>query len=79
MQNLLLQPGPAIAHPGTDGHQQRHGVAHVVVGLRKKSQVPFPAQMARERILDDRYREQNFTIRCSFFSQGRCKAHWLLP
>ncbi len=44
------------------GHQQRHGVADVVIGLGEEGDVARQRDLAGERLLDDRRGEQHVAL-----------------
>ena len=58
VQDRLAQPLVPLRQARADRHQQRHGVAHVVVGLRQERDVELARDVAGERALDDRRGQQ---------------------
>ncbi|MNL30810.1 hypothetical protein D3C87_1525680 [compost metagenome] len=57
------------------GHHQWHGMSHVVVRLRQKGPVTFQADVAFQRITDDRQVEQLKAFLLSGFLQRVEKTH----
>ncbi len=56
----LAQPLQTLGQPRAAGHQQRHRVFDVVIGLGKKGQVLLAACRAGQRGMDDGSAEQVF-------------------
>ena len=79
MQDRLLQPGVARGDAGADRHHQRHGVTHVVVGLRQEFDVQLAGDVAGERALDGRRRQQVVTVGDGVALQLLVQVHRWLP
>ena len=62
VQDRLLQPGVPRRNARTHRHQQRHRVAHVVIGLGQEFDVQLARDLAREGSLDRRRGKQVFAL-----------------
>src|SRR5690606_3315690 len=56
------EPLPVAAEAGAGGHQQRHRVLDVVVGLGEKGDVLVAADLARQGLFDQRRGQQSGAV-----------------
>ena len=79
VQDRLAQPLVPLRQARADRHQQRHGVTHVMVGLRQEFDVQLAGDVASECALDGRRRQQVVTVGDGVALQLLVQVHQWVP
>ena len=79
VQDRLAQPLVPLRQARADRHQQRHGVTHVMVGLRQEFDVQLAGDVAGECALDGGRRQQVVTVGDGVALQLFVQVHRWIP